>query len=191
MSRIQALILTTWTLGILGCEESLPPREEPSRFLEADLNAFSGVVVFRDSIPVTNAGSFFLTLKNIYDDVLQEEAFVQATINVALMDEPDQRAVVRADQNNLLNYWILRFNMVTLEPGTEAQFLKQWNHRTVDGIPFWEYVRLTQKFTDRGEPYLESEPMNFVAQGKVQIFKNVPPEPTRQIEFTLTYHIFD
>ena len=175
----------------LSCEETLPLREEPTRFLEADMAALTGVVIFRNDVAVTVAGSFFLTVKNLHDEVLQERALVEADIDVAMRNTPTNRVVVHADKDDLVNSWILQANKITLAPDMAVQLIKQWDHRTVNGIPFWEYVRLTQKFTAHGEPYLESEPVNFVAKAEVQVFENVPREKTRQIEFSLIYNIFD
>jgi hypothetical protein len=161
----------------LSCEEILPPREEPAKILKAAMAALVGVVVF-------------LTVKNLHDEVLQERALVQADIDVAMRNMPTNRAVVHADKDDLLNSWILRANQITLAPDTAAQLIKQWDHRTAEGVPFWEFVRLTLKFTPRGEPYLESDPVNFVAKAEVQVFENVPREKTPQIEFSLIYNIF-
>jgi hypothetical protein len=179
------------TIFAVGCEESLPLREEPVEFLRADIYMLTGVVVFRNHVAVTVAGSFFLTVKNLHDEVLQARALVKADIDVAMRDMSANRALVHANKDNLHNSWILQSNQITLGPDTAAQLIKQWDHRTADGIPFWEFVPLTQKFTARGEPFLESEPVNFVAKAEVQVFENVPSEKTEQIEFSLIYNIFD
>ncbi|MEO8168073.1 MAG: hypothetical protein ABI623_07495, partial [bacterium] len=63
-------------------------------------------------------------------------------------------------------------------------------HRTTDGRGFWEFVRLTPKAPPTGDPYLESDTVNFVASGKVQLFKTRAYETLPHIEFSLVYRIY-
>jgi hypothetical protein len=89
-----------------------------------------------------------------------------------------------------MNNSIINANTITIGPDSAAFFLKQWSHMTTDSIPFWQFVNLTQKWNSHGEPYLESDPVSFVAEASVQVFRNVQPERARPTEFTVTYYIF-
>jgi hypothetical protein len=136
------------------------------------------------------AGSFLIKLMNEYDEVLQGEARVQVSVSIYYKPNPSLSQTVTYGADDLLNGWLVSSGVLTLGVDTAAVFLRQWSHHTSDGTPFWQFVDLTPRTTAKGEPYLESDPMHFVARASVQVFKNVQPLQTREIEFTLVYDVF-
>jgi hypothetical protein len=108
---------------------------------------------------------------------------------VWLRDLPEQHGEVRAAGRDLTTS-LISGGLLTLRPGETATFLKQWPHRTTAQVPFWSFVRLTPRVTQRGEPYLESDSVRFVATGSAQLFKTKGAEKLPQIRFTLVYRIF-
>ncbi|MEK9136604.1 MAG: hypothetical protein AAB393_05730, partial [Bacteroidota bacterium] len=137
----------------LGCDETLPPRDEPQQFLETRVHAIEGVAVFRNDVLESLNGTFFITVKNIYSEVLQAEEYIRGDVEVWLRDLPAQRAVVRATKRDLTNQSMVFGDLLTIGPDSTASFIKRWDHRTSEGRPFWEFVNLTLKYTSRGEPY--------------------------------------
>jgi len=181
-------------LGLLlapVCDELLPARDDPVDFLTADIAAIDGIVVIRGGQAVGLSGSFFLTVENLYDEVLQGEAQVKVDITVCMVSNTSRKAVVSFDEGELLNDWILSGGQITIAPDTTAKILSQWDHSTTEGTPFWEFVQLTPKTTNAGEEYLESDPIRFIADASVQMFKNVNAEKTKLIQFEFTYWVFE
>jgi hypothetical protein len=127
----------------------------------------------------------------VYSEVLQDEERIRGEVNVWMRDMPDKRADVTLTKNNLTNPNLVRFNLLTLGPDTTAALLKRWDPRITIGPDsghfFWEYVDSTLKFTSHGDPYYESDPVHFVANARVQVFKNVQAVTLKQLQFTVVY----
>lgn len=179
-----------FALSVVSCDETLPARVEPQEFLQADCRISPGVVVFLDTVSQGVAGAIDVRVKNLYSEVLQGSEFAQAEIEVWLRAAPEHRATVTMNRRDIQNQGVLYGQLITVSPGASVFFLKQWNHRTNQGQGFWEFVHLTPRVNDRGEPYLESDPVALAATGKVQLFKNVQAEKFPQISFSLVYRIF-
>jgi hypothetical protein len=175
-----------------GCDESLPPRVEPEDVLVASVDNLAGTVTFQIGAtePDGSNGAFFLQLRNIYDEVLQDSALVRGEIDVRLRDHPEYHTVVIADNRHLLNSWIIRARIATLGPDSTANFLRQWDHRTAGGAPFWQFASFTVGYTPMGEKYYLSDSVYCVASARVQIFKPAHPEGTPEKTFALRYRIF-
>jgi len=187
---IATLASAFFCVVLFACDESLPPRDDPQRYLQARLSVIQGVVTIDLDGRITNAGVLTLTAKNTYNEVLQAETLLEGEVEVWLRDDPNQRAVVRLDRSDLMNSWIVGGGLTTLRPDSPAVFVKQWSHMTTGGAPLWGFVGLTPRVTAHGVPFCESGPVHLVAEGSVQLFKNVAPVKTAQIEFTLVYQVF-
>ncbi len=179
------LMLLSWS-----CEESLPPRSEPTGYLSTALDANEGIVVFRGGSLTGDFGSFLASMTNKYDEALQGTARMHVTVDVWLYDDPAQRATISMDELNLVSDWILAGDTVTLGVDSAAVFHTQWNQQTSGGLYFYQFVELHHRYTPDGVEYLESDPVKFVARASIQVFSNVPPEATEYLYFTLVYHIF-
>lgn len=184
------ILIAASIASIAGCEETLPPRDEPKKFVQASYLVSEGVVEIRDSVVQNSAGIFLVSVKNVYAEVLQDEEFARGEINIWLRDQPDQRGTTVATKRDLTNQSLVIGGLFTLRPSETATFLKQWSHKTTSGRWFWEFVRLTPKVTPRGERYMESDSVRFIAAGRVQLFKTRAPEILPSIQFTLVYRIF-
>lgn len=173
-----------------GCDESLPPREEPQQFLETSALGVSGTMSYRAGNLDGGGGSFIINVKNIYSEVLQDTERVRGDIEIWMRDMPEKRAAVQALKRDLTNPGLVFGNLLTLGPDTTATMLKRWEHRLTSGIDsgrfFWEFVDSTLKFV-HGEPYYESDPVHFVASARVQAFKHVQAVEVRRLEFTVVY----
>jgi hypothetical protein len=187
--RIWILIM----LGMASCDESLPPRDEPEDYLDTRMNVLGGRVAFQigETSPSMENGAFFITMKNLYSEVLQESAFVLVETEVYLKDRPNEKAIVRADERHLMNKTtIIRGRLATLAPDSVATWQRQWEHKTEYGKPFWDFSPLTIGYTKSGKKYYDSEELHFVARSKARLFKQAPMEQTLGIEFALAYRIY-
>ncbi|MBI5472089.1 MAG: hypothetical protein HY961_07055 [Ignavibacteriae bacterium] len=172
------------------CEESLPPRNEPKDFLQTSLDVRQGIVIIRGGSTEGSFGSFDIQVKSTYSEVLQGDEHIQAKVSVWPKSFPEQKGEVIAARRELQNPGIIYAGKLTLEPNGIAYLLKQGSHRTSEGKGFWEFVRLTRRVNSRGEVYFESDPVNLVATGTVQIFKNVQSEKLPQIQFSFVYYVY-
>lgn len=173
-----------------ACDESLPPREEPPEGLAASFRPIPGIVVIRDGVLAGSIGGVEASLLNTYTEVLQGEARVSGTVDIWLTGDPSQKATFPLGPSHLLTDWILRFTTVTLGVDSAAVFYRQWSHRTDSGRWFWEFVRLTNRVTPRGEPYRESDPVRLTGRATLQILDRIQRKRTPEVTFTLVYHLF-
>ena len=180
-------------LSLCACTESLPPPQQPPVVLSGSLQMllFGPSIPIRNGAPTGTAGGFEIRVTNIYDEVLQDSATVEATIDISLKDRPDIRTVVNADVGNLTTWEMLAGDILTIEPGSTAILLKQWTHRTQDGIPFWEYVPTFTAFTTGGVPYCQSDSVRYLVRGSVRLFKYAPSVLFPPQEISVTYQVFD
>lgn len=182
----------TIALGVLfvaGCDESLPPRSDPTNILQPSLIPPHDIIEMQDGMPIRSAGAFSASLKNTYSEVLEKEADIQVSISVWMATSSEVHRTIRLTSTSL-TYPVLRGNMLTLLPRDSARFFGWWDQRTDDGVPFWNYVRLTEKIGANGEPYKDSDPIEMVAQVSMQVFKNVQPRTGPPIHFTVMYRLF-
>jgi hypothetical protein len=183
---ILLLIFAPW-----GCDESLPPRNDPEQVLQTSFQVvFPGTVVIRDSIPAGMPGAFSSSVKNVYREVLQDTQRVRLDVEVWLKDQPAARATIHATANDLVSPWLVRGSLLTLGIDTAAVVQKQWSHRTDAGVPFWNYADMFPGVTMGGESYCESASLRFVARATVQAFKNVQPTRLPEFEYDQVYRVF-
>jgi hypothetical protein len=173
-----------------ACDESLPSRDEPKTFLVASYSAVSGPVEVRDSMPVGIVGGFTISVRNIYAEVLQDAEFARAEIDVSMRDFPDQRGKAVALRRDLTDQSLVSGGQLTLRPNTNATFRKQWEHATVGGRHFWEFVPAHFVAVPFSNGYWESDSVHLIASGKVQLFMTRAFERLPQIEFTVVYRVW-
>jgi hypothetical protein len=212
--------LLVWAVlasALIGCEESLPPREPPRTVLQPSLTVTRpGEVVLRDSVLQGTGGAFLATVKNIYDDVLQDSGRIRLKLDITMLNQPKDAIVtagpggpaalsagaarvrtvaytahVEADEEYLLNWREYKGGILTLGIDTSAVIQRQWDHKTSEGIPFWSLVNLYPMATPGGEGYLLSDTIRYRVEGTVQIFKVVQPQVLPARDVWMVYKIFE
>lgn len=195
--HIVVIATALFSFFMMSCDEALPPRIEPAKFLKASIhvqpNAF--VEVFIDSnapgAPITivgGTGTFGLSLKSYYNEVLEEKPLINATVDVRLTAQPTVRTKVLFTEVNVDYPYIEPGGYLTLIPGDSVAMSKQWHHIADNGRGFWNFVQLRGKFD--GRFYFESAPVRYTATATVQTFENVPAEKTEPYEFSLIYKVY-
>jgi hypothetical protein len=182
------IVVFVWTWS--GCKESLPVREEPEGALQPLIEFQEGIITVRGSSLADLNGAFDARLRNTYPEVLEGTSRIRGTLQVWLRDRPEKKATLTITPLDLQNLWILNGNTVTLEPGMDARFYKQWSHKTDDGEWFWELVDTTRLVAGDGTPYADSDSVNVVSQVSLQLFENVPARQSQPSGQTLFYRIF-
>jgi hypothetical protein len=182
-----------------GCDETLPPRDEPQRFLAAALRVNSSPVridIDSSGLPPFGippyperasglGGSLGIVLVSHYSEVLQEFVEIRGTIDVWLAERPDVRTTITLSVADVDYPVFDPDGVLTLEPGDSVHAERQWSHIADNRFAFFRYVPLVRR-----QDYYESAPVRLNAAGTFQVFENVPAERTEVMEFELVYRIY-
>ncbi len=182
-----------------GCDESLPPRSEPAEFLAAGLGVPTEPVIIRHGYPGIPSwgeihgatGSFQVWATNLHDEVLQETALIRAQLRLRWIADPAQQRLLTFGVGDLNNTRMLRGQTLTIGVDSAATLVKNWDQRTDSGTPFWDLVRLRVLKTSKGVIYYESDSVQLIADGWIQVFENVQPRKIGPVQITLVYQLVD
>ncbi len=175
-----------------GCDESLPPRDDPTDFLETTLTGESGTVVLNGdlSLVTERPGGFMVAARNLYDEVLQAEEAISIDISFHVPGNPSAGGTAHGDRNQLIDRSMIQGNLLTVEPDSSAAFFIQWDHA---GPALWEQTGLSF-YTQPGNPmdfsWFESGPITLEAEGTARMFKGVAPAELDGTQLTIRYTIF-
>jgi len=172
-------------MGILvesGCDESLPPRDNPNIIFKGDI---TGSYIYSDR---ENDCRFLIDVMNIYDETIQDTALVRGTIEVTLKRDVQYHKTFHLTLQNFLGpfvYDTLR-NLFTIDPGKKATFSAVWNFIDDNGVDL-----TTALFTFITDPtcpqrYL-TQTETFILKGSIQILHGGEIVPFGPTEFKLSY----
>jgi hypothetical protein len=180
------------TLLGLSCDESLPPREGPPEVLSSVLSVINDgkIVVVRGGLPAGTMGAIQINVTNVYDDVLQDSCVLEGRVEFWLKKDPSVRAEFLLTEADLVTYNLVDRTTLTIGVDTTLIMLHQWSHRTVDGVPLWEYLHLYPSATPRGEPCCISSPTPFIVRCSLRVFKSYGQIQFPDREVVLTYQVF-
>lgn len=176
---------------LVACDESLPPRIEPEQFLIPSLSVENGPVILDGGVVVGPGGSLRAALRNTYNEVLQSEARAEVVFEVRLAQRPEKKATVVFGAGNIVTDRVIIGSLATLGVDSSVVFFGQWSHATDDGEFFHRFVNSETLVDSRGRPYRRSEPVEFLADASIQLFRGVPAERIKNIRFSLVYHVYD
>ena len=175
-----------------GCDESLPPREDPQDFLVVSLSGEPGSVLLEENLSMFSQipGGFTVGLTNLHDEVLQAQEDISIDITFSVQGSPNIGGTAHGDRNQLLNFMMMHGDLLTIEPESTATFFIQWNHGEVR---LWESNGLTFHRID-GNPvditWFESGPLSVVASGTARFFENIAPLELPDARMEIDYKIF-
>lgn len=184
-----ALLLTA------GCDEALPPRDEPQNVASLGVGFNTTRVLMSWNFDtgrkrvLNGTGSFKVELTNLYDDVLQGDAALAGEVEIWLKEKPWARAVVRIGTVDLKNPWVVRNGLVTLLPDSSARFEIPWDHLTDAGRPFYEFAQLTYYRDLNNQGYFEASPLTFGVRARLQVVENLAFIYGPELEIVLSYRI--
>jgi hypothetical protein len=179
-------------LACLSCDESLPPRESPPTVLTSSLSVitFGKPIVIREGVPVGTLGAVEIHVTNVYDDVLQDSCVLEGRVQIWMKNNPEVRAEFLLTDPDLVTYRMLNNRTLTIGIDTTLIMLHQWSHRTVDGVPIWEYLVLSPGATMAGERFCISDGTTFIVRCSLRLFKSFGQIQIPDQEVTLTYQVF-
>jgi hypothetical protein len=176
----------------LSCDEALPPRDRPPVVLAGEVNIVNAAkpIVIRDGVPMGTLGAIEIRVTNIYDDVLQDSSILEGRVEIWMKARPEVRAEILLTESDLVTYRLMNGKILTIGVDTTLVMLRQWTHRSVEGIPIWEYVDLDPGMTPGGMPYCISDPITFVIRCSLRVFKSYGQIQIDDKEVQLTYEVF-
>jgi hypothetical protein len=159
---------------LAGCDESLPPRDEPLRIVRGSFGIVDTFVVVNDSVPIGTMGAFVSRVKNLYEDVLEDTALIQVDYTVELEEMPDTLITFRGTRKDLLNPEVLNGALVTILPDAEVVVRVRWPHYTNAGTPIWRLFPLHMGADPGGRIYYQSDDIPIRVSCSMRTFKRLP-----------------
>ncbi len=186
-SALSAQLLFLLLLG--GCDESLPPRNDPVQVLDVSMGGLVHEVVF-DSLGVSRGQvPFRIRVNNVYDEVLQWEALIQGTLEIRFQTPQPLRAEITIDAGDLENRWVLANGLLTVGVDSGAVLSPRWSHEIPSGTPVWRYLTMHRMMSPKGDIYYQSDSVETLVEGSIQVFKNVQPLKIAPIRWTFIYTV--
>lgn len=191
------VLLAPAGLMLVGCDESLPPREALAQFLEpsvrsdtsyVDIKVVNVSVTIRQDINITGA------VRNLTDEVLSDDADVRLTATLRDVEDPKRSIVLNGGPANLTGLVQVRNGTVTLEPRYSANFFLKWRtQRWTNGEDVFHdwRLRVTPVFdaNHRYLLYFLMPPILIDVTLTAQLFKNTSPMTVKG-QIVVLYRIF-
>jgi hypothetical protein len=188
---IRIVLVICAALAGWACDESLPPHVDPEVVLVPTMS-LSGPVVTVNGGRVASGGNILLSIRNVYNEVLSEEALVRGSVLLFLREYPDSGRVLEYGEADFVTQGLIVGKTLTLPVQKAAEFVQPWDHKTNGGSLFWELgVRFNRRTTGKGEVYYESDPVHLVVEASMQIFERVQGSRFTRREFTITYELWN
>ena len=158
-------IVAIVSLGLSGfsCDEPLPLHTEPGTL-------FNGVLSVR-YISKSQTLLINITVKNIFDETLQDTASLNGSIQIVMSGSPQYQRTIAIDRSNLTSRTQISpgSNILTVISGDSLTFSYQWNFATDNNIslPSDVFVKVPDtQFPGR----FVSLPVTFLLSASIQVF---------------------
>ena len=130
-----------------------------------------------------------LSIRNLYDEVLQDTARVRGDVRLYLLKRPDIIKTFVWGEGDVQTPGVVKGWIATLRPNSELMLASAWDQMSDRDSIFWKFGRYTKKFDNQGNPYLESDSLYFVAEGRIQLFKYGPAIKAPRMVFGIIYQL--
>ena len=175
----------------LGCEESLPPRDEvPVEAFETLFGTVDGRTAYTATRDPANIHGrhpppikFSLRLVNTFDETLQDFASsINGTLDIWLKEDPkvgktflltEESEFPPIDSPSHINNGLL-----TLDPGDTFYIEIHWQHENEDSVKLWDYFGMRN-----GQELL----VEIRALAKIQLFPALPHVTTEILKIKIKY----
>lgn len=180
------------TLLMAGCEESLPPKNDPLIVVHYGFRMNPGIVEIKNNQSTGLPGTFEGSMFHSFNEVLQDSQRIVMTVDVHLKADTAQKTHLVFARGDVSEQQYLNGEILTLEPGQPVHIFGQWSHRTDADSAYWSFVVLNGPFFTQpaGERYYESEPVTVVVDATLQSYKRLAPVRLGPFEYSLVYRIF-
>lgn len=131
------------TLILAGCDESLPPREDPGNYFVSSLDTFYDFSVN----PSRNTLIFYLRVYNNYDETIEDDADIKGTLEIEWIIPDEQRPPVNIKRTVSLKRDNIQFakgfdrvrQRLTINPKDTISLYFLWDFKTDDGTYLYRY----------------------------------------------------
>jgi len=195
--------LTAWLLATVlpavvfavlwaGCDESLPPRVDPPEVLRPDVQMVGNTIslIGYDHDTLFTGGNVRLSMTNVHDEVLSEDARIRATVTLHLKVKPDSVRTLHLGLDDLVAPPGFFGPVLTIGVQERVELLAVWDQRTDNGTPFWTFPQYHEAFDSKGRPYYQSDTIPMVVTTSMQVFERVQPLEIVQRELPVVYELY-
>ncbi len=187
---LPAVLAVQMAMVLPACDEILPPRSDPETVLQMTIGISSEMIDIEEGI-ATRGGNIVLFARNIYDEVLSDEALIRAVATIRLGEFPDSSRTLVLGPADISPSRLLVGRTLTLPVNDTITLMQPWDQRTDGGKPFWELgLAFTRRVTDKGEVYYESDPVHLTVLVTLQLFKKVQMRRLPPAEHVVTYRLW-
>jgi len=188
----QALSALAVALLWAGCEESLPPRVDPPEVLHPDVRMVGNTISLTgyDNDTLFTGGNVRLSVTNVYDEVLSEDALIRATVTLYLKGYPDSVRTLRLGLDDLVSPPGFYGPVLTIGVHERVELLAVWDQRTDNGTPFWTFPRYHEALDSKGRTYYQSDTIPMVVTTSMQVFERVQSLEIVRRELPVVYELY-
>jgi hypothetical protein len=185
LSRI--LIILAVSFAVQSCDEVFPPYQEPADVLVGKMQINSADTVnmvfdnFSGSYYTNSVLALNISVKNVYDDLLQGEAEVGERVVLQSFGASPKVIVIPLTRGTLLSPPVF-MGSIALPPKSEAKFSVQFLPVGSDNLP----VYLGGPFTSMDSTKVYG-PIEFIANAEIRLFQRVQPITIRNYKFSLWF----
>jgi hypothetical protein len=177
---------------VYGCEETLPPRDDPQGVLQVSFEGAGGTVIM-DSLSVlsTFLGGYFVRVTNLHDEVLQAEEEISIDVGFVVEGSSSAGDTIHGDRASIIDPTMIEMgDLLTIEPSETANFFLAVDHVQER---LWEARGLTfhrVPATPSDETWFESQPITLLGEGWAHFFRGVAPVALSEMPLDITYRIY-
>jgi hypothetical protein len=177
---------------LAGCDESLPPRVDPPEVLHPDVQMVGKTIslIGHDQDTLFTGGNVRLSMTNVHDEVLSEDARIRATVTMYLKGTPDSVRTLHLGLDDLVAPPGFYGPVLTIGVQERVELLAVWDQRTDNGTPFWTFPRYHEAFDSKGRTYYQSDTISMVVTTSMQVFERVQPLEIVQRELPVVYELY-
>jgi hypothetical protein len=169
------LICSFALIAGMDCNESLPPREQPSHVYDISLTtAQADIEYIRRDISTVMGGKgglgFTVDVKNVFDETLADTVkYTLGEIEIWWTEDPFVKATLSITiRNEIMTHEIGFWGDITFDPGDSLRLAKVWRFLNDDnGDYMWSHISPVM-----GQDGPEYPPMEFEAQARIQLFES-------------------
>jgi hypothetical protein len=134
--NILIALLLSLLLILLACDESLPPRSDPSKLFEGSLSTKYSLLWNENVLRIE------VNLVNVYDETIQAKAHMSGTVEVVLIRDTAIRKTIHFDASHLVTTKLYNqaTQEVTIDPGETIRFVYVWNFTDNNNVDMPEDV---------------------------------------------------
>jgi len=167
---------------ILACDESLPPRNDPSRLFRGSADTKYSLLWNENALRIG------INIVNIYDETIQTSVNMVGTVKISLVRNKIYQKTITMNVSNLVStkFYNSLTKELTLDPGDSIRFIYTWNFvdDNDDNLP-QDVFHYYGDVSCPGRSLANSE--SFLISGSFQIIEKLGTFPLNPVVFNLCY----